>query len=84
MPLMMTEEQCRSAFKRRFPKLTITQVVDLDDTSYVVTALRDPNKEDDNDPFYLVNKRTAKIRNYSPMEDIEKYSDALYKQLNKK
>lgn len=80
---MMTEDQCRSAFKRKFPRLTITNIVDLDDTSYVVTALLDPNKEDDNDPFFRVNKRTAKITNYSPMEDLEKYSNALYAQLNK-
>ena len=77
---MMTEEQCKSAFKRRFPKLTITQVVDLDNTSYVVTAVRDPNKTDYNDPFYRVNKKTAKITGFNPMENLKKYSNALYNQ----
>lgn len=49
---------------------------------YVFTALEDPDKEDDNDPFYKMDKITGKILPYSPIEDLDKYSNALYKQRN--
>lgn len=80
---MMTLEECKSLFNKKHPNLTITNAVDLDRVSYVFTALEDPNKNDDNDPFFKIDKVTGSIRPYSPIEDLDKYSNALYRQNRK-
>lgn len=75
---MKSLEECKKIFKNKFPNLTITNVVDLDKNSYVFTALLNPNKVNDNDPFYMINKNTGKISEYNPILDLERYSNALY------
>lgn len=80
---MLSLDECKSIFNKKHPELTITNAVDLDRIWYVFTALEDPNKPDDNDPFYKIDKFSGKIKAYSPIEDLDKYSEALYRQNRK-
>lgn len=59
------------------PDRTPTYVCNYDNLLYVVTALRDPNKPEYNDPFWSVNKRTGEVKPFSPAGDLEKFGEAM-------
>ena len=62
------------------PKLIITDIVDLDQTSYVFTAVENPKQADYGDPFYKIDKITGKISPYSPINDLDRYTNAKQRQ----
>lgn len=67
--------------KKAEPDRTATAVCDYDPQFYIVTALADPKKPDDNDPFYKVNKKTGEVTWFTPAEDISKFGEAMNKRL---
>lgn len=72
---MISIDEAREIFEEQNPELTITKIVDYDNQSYVLCAVKDPdNSFDEMDPFYSVDKRTKEISWFSPMLDLEKFS----------
>ena len=73
-------EKCKERFKKAYPKLTITDTLDLDQASYVFTAVENPKHSDYSDPFYKIDKITGKISPYSPINDLDRYVNAKQRQ----
>ena len=67
--------------KKAEPTRTITACCDYDGDHYVVTALSDPSKFGENDPFFAVNKKTGEVTEFTPGADIPKFSEAMSKRL---
>lgn len=72
---MIVPKQAASLLKKKFPKLVITECVELP-SHWLFTALEDPNDIDYNDPFYAVRKSDGVISSYSPFDDIENFNRA--------
>lgn len=60
-------------FKKQFPKLIVTRVIDYDSDHYVLEAVNDLNATDYNCPYYGVNKRTGKITSFIPTFDLDTF-----------
>ena len=80
---MMSPYDAAKLVKKAEPKRTPTYVCDYDPSTYVVTALLDPRKPEYDDPFWAVDKRTGKIREFSPAGDIAKFGEAMNKRGHK-
>lgn len=80
----MIDEKYLTQFKKKNPGLTITNIVDLDNKYCVITAVKNPKVMNDNDPFFKIDKSNGLYVPYSPMEDLDKYSEALYRQNRRK
>lgn len=74
---MMSPYDAAKLVKKAVPDRTPTYVCDYDPTTFVVTALLDPKKPEYNDPFWAVDKRTGKVREFSPAEDMAKFGEAM-------
>lgn len=68
--------QVKSIFTSQEPNLTILSIYRFSNTEYLVEAVEDPNEADMNDPFYTVDIRNKTVKNYLPMADMERFSDA--------
>lgn len=66
---MITIQEAINNVKKQNPKLKIVSCKDYN-TDFLITAFEN---EDDMDPFYLVNKKTGSIRNYTIAENPDKY-----------
>lgn len=64
-------------FKREFPELTITRVLDYDKRHFVVEAVKSLDISDYNCPYYGVDKRTGKITSFIPTFDLDAFFDAI-------
>ena len=62
--------------KKKFPNLNVFSILDYDDNNYAFSGSEGDyiGPESQN---YLVNKRTGFIKYFMPMEDIDKFSDAI-------
>lgn len=70
----MTTEEAKNIFSKLHPELTITKIVDFDNSRFVLCAVKNlENKMLEMDPFYSVNKKTKEVQWFSPMEDFEKF-----------
>ena len=76
---MMNYKQAIIAFRKKFPKLTVTRCIDYDKEHYVVEALENVNVPNYNSPYYGVDKRTGKITGFIPAFDIEGFNEAVVK-----
>lgn len=74
---MITSERVIQHFKRQFPKLVVTRVIDYDTIHYVVEAVRDLKVPDYNCPYYGVDKRTGEITSFIPTFDLDEFFNAL-------
>lgn len=66
-------------FKREFPELTITRVLDYDKRHFVVEAVKSLDTSDYNCPYYGVDKRTGKVTSFIPTFDLDEFFDAIEK-----
>lgn len=71
----MTHTEALGVFKKKYPKLTITDMFDYSDEYYIITAVSGKGNDFD-DPFYAVNKNTSEILRYHPMSDFSNFVDA--------
>lgn len=71
---MITEEKALSIFSEKYPKLTVTKIVDYDKTHFVICAIQDmKNMFEELDPFYAVDKINGRITYFSPAGDLEHF-----------
>lgn len=63
-------------FNKNFPELKVTKIIDYDENTYVIEAIKDFNSIDYNDPYYSYDKKNKKIDNFSPAFNIDKFMDA--------
>lgn len=66
---MITIDECVAAFKKHNPKAKIVSCKDYGD-HYLFTIYESP---DDIDPFYLVNKNTGVVENYTIATNPDRY-----------
>lgn len=73
----MNVNKVMSVFRAKFPKLTITRVIDYDREHFVVEALEDLSKLNYNNPYYGVDKKSSKITGFIPSFDMDAFIDAV-------
>ena len=73
---IMTAKEAYNLLNKKFPNLNVFSILDYDDNNYAFSG-SDGNYIGPESQNYLVNKRTGAIKYFSPMEDIEKFTDAI-------
>lgn len=73
----MVVEEAVKILKKKYPKKTVTMAIDYDSKWFLFLVVDDPNKMDEDSPFYAVNKKTGAIRSYSPIDDLDNYTEAV-------
>lgn len=73
---MISVKKAYALLKEKFPKRTVTEAAEYDNRFWVFVAVEDPNQMDFGNPFYLVDKRSGEIHNFSPVNDPNKFNDA--------
>lgn len=76
MKQFLSAKEAYNLLKKKFPNLNVFSVLDYDDNNYAFSGSegKEIGPESQN---YLVNKRTGVIKYFLPMEDIDKFSDAI-------
>ena len=74
---MINAKEAYAIFKKQYPSLTVTECCLYKNKWYIFTAPEKPGEVDFNDPYYAVNKITRKLTNFTPMEDLDAWLDAL-------
>lgn len=64
-------------FKREFPELTITRVLDYDKKHFVIEAVKDLEIADYNCPYYGLDKHSGEITSFIPTFDLDEFFDAI-------
>lgn len=75
---MLTYKQAAAVLLKKYPQKKITMAIDYDSKWFIFMVVEDENSIDLDSPFYAVNKHTGDIRTYSPVDDLEKYTEAVY------
>lgn len=65
------------SFYKKYPKRTITSAIDYDQKWYLFLAVENPKEIDYDCPIFAVNKQNGEVRSYSPMDELEKYTNAV-------
>lgn len=73
---MLTKHDAVKKIKEKYPKRRPTQVIDYDDHWFLVAA-PSGNDTDFDSPYFAVNKRVGIVRTYSPLDDLEKFTEAI-------
>ena len=73
---MIDSKQAVTNFKRKYPSQQVTAIIDYDSHWWIVEAPEN-GELDYNLPYYGVNKQNGAIKTFTPMEDIEKFTNAL-------
>lgn len=73
----MTAKEAYSSFMKKHPGLTVTEAAEYDDKYFLFVAVEDPDRIDYGDPFYLIDRKTGEIKNFSPIDDLDKFEEAL-------
>lgn len=74
--MMLTKNDAIQRVKQRYPKRKATQIIDYDDHWWLIAA-PEGNAVDFDSPYFAVNKKTGIVRTYSPMDDLEKFTEAI-------
>lgn len=74
---MLNVKQAMNSLKKKYPKRQVTQAIDYDKTWFLFLAVEDPNKIDYDSPYYAVHKQTGKVCSYNPVDELEKFTDAI-------
>lgn len=74
---MLTYKQAAAVLLKKYPQKKITMAIDYDSKWFIFMAVDDENSIDLDSPFYAVNKRTGDIRTYSPVDDLDNYTNAV-------
>lgn len=74
---MINAKEAYDIFKKAYPKLVPTECCLYDNKYYIFTAPEEVGKVDFNDPYYAVNRATRRLSRFTPVEDLDKWLDAL-------
>lgn len=74
----MSLTEAKMHLKMKYPSRQVMQAIDYDDSWYLLMAVEDPESIDYDSPWYAVNKRTGDVRTFNPIDQLEKFTDALY------
>ncbi len=74
---MINANKAKEIMKRKLPDLTVTSGCDYDEEFFVFEAVKDVNKTDYNCPYYAVSKQVGEVYGFTPMEDLDKFFDAM-------
>lgn len=66
-------------FNQKKSGLVISAIYQLTKTEYIVEAKENAVAEDYNDPFYKVDVATGKVTNYLPIEELDRFIEAVEK-----
>lgn len=75
----MTVEQAKGVFRKEYPDKDIKAIAAFDNSSFLFVAMDKGNSKEVGDPNYLINKKTGKITQFNPLDDIQKFNTALGK-----
>lgn len=73
----MTVNEIIKIMQEKAPGRTVVAIADLNSEMYVITAVKDPNKVDYTNPMFALSKKEHAIRSYSPLENLDEYTDAM-------
>lgn len=71
---MINVQQAITNLNRKYPKRKVTAAIDYDKYWWILEAPEE-GKPDLDAPYYAVNKQTGDIKTYSPMADLDKFSE---------
>ena len=71
----MNEKEAGQIVKKLHPTVSISGVAEYDKKNFLVVAPDGP--KDFNSPFYLVDKKTKRVRQINPYADHEKFLAAI-------
>ena len=71
---MINVQQAIANLNRKYPDRKVTGAIDYDSYWWLLEA-PEKGKCDLDSPFFAVNKQTGAIKTYSPMADIDKFSE---------
>lgn len=74
---MISSSEAMAAVKKKYPAREVVQIIDYDSDWWIVAAVENKNKMDFDSPYYAVDKDTMEIRSYSPIDDLENFTDAI-------
>lgn len=74
---MVSEKKAVSILLNKYPKKKVTQIIDYDSKWFLLLAVENPNKVDFDSPYFAVNKQSGAIRSYSPIDDLDKFTEAI-------
>lgn len=66
-------------FKKIYPKLTITLIVNYSVGYFIIEAVEDPSHNTSYDSLYAVNKKNGRITSFTPAENPDAWVDAVEK-----
>ena len=72
---MINPKQAAEILKKKYQKLTITECVELP-KHWLFTAVENPDIPDYDDPFYAIRKSDGVVCSYSPLDDLDNFSQA--------
>lgn len=74
---MVGEKKAISLLLNKYPNKKVTQVIDYDSNWFLLLAVDNFNKVDFDSPYFAINKYTGAIRSYSPIDDLDKFTEAI-------
>ena len=75
---VLTKEQIQERLTKVFPGIKLRELFDYDDRYYLVIAT-EKEGVDYNCPYYLVDKYEGAVHAFNPLDDLDKFDDALEK-----
>lgn len=73
----MTIAEARAIFQKKFPGKVIKKAAEFDNNNFIFIALDKGHDSEVSDPNYLVNKKNGSIRQFNPLEDLDKFMAAV-------
>ena len=74
---MMTIGEARGVLQKKFPDKVIKKAAEYDKDNFIFIAMDKGHDTEVSDPNYLVNKKTGSIRQFNPMENLDKFIAAV-------
>ena len=73
----MTIAEARTILQKKFPGKVIKKAADFDKDNFIFIAMDKGHTTEVSDPNYLVNKKTGSVRQFNPLEDLDKFIAAV-------
>lgn len=75
---MISFVEAAKRLQNTYPTRQITQALDYDSKWFLFMAVENPNAIDYDSPWYAVNKHTGAVRTFNPIDQLEKFIDAMH------
>lgn len=73
---MLSKNDAIRILRRKYPQRRPTQFIDYDNDWFLIAAV-EGNSMDFDSPYFAINKQSGVIKTYSPIDDLEKFTDAI-------